>query len=189
MQIIWQPNPLKTIITLDEGEKRELWLRLKIESLEEMMGSADMDLDDKWRATSGKMNTLEEAVAAARRSLDIRYVYGEAEHDGKTFDTWLSELCETHLESLSGEHHGDCICACSTCFKCRAEDMLGIDTIAGLGKYDAPDIRGAFATVATGLPGRSIDDALETLSQKPKARAAYEWLANYKATKLDGGAQ
>jgi hypothetical protein len=33
------------------------------------------------------------------------------------------------IEALLGSHHGDCICAPSTCLKCYAEDFLGISTL------------------------------------------------------------
>lgn len=33
------------------------------------------------------------------------------------------------LEALLGPHHGDCICAPSTCLKCYAEDFLGTCTL------------------------------------------------------------
>jgi len=109
MKIIWNENPLKTQVFLDDKEKEEFKIKLK--------------------------NELNE--------------YGD-QYDEELYMEYIKELEE-------GEHNGDCICYAMTCFKCQAEDMLGINTIKGLSKYSAGAISSAFRK------NGKIDGAIEEL--------------------------
>lgn len=79
---------------------------------------------------------------------------------------------ETHhevqliTEELQGSHGGDCVCWPCTCFKCLAEDHLGISTTKGLGKHEGSYIMGAFGKNRD----RTIDEAIESL----KVNHSYE---------------
>lgn len=44
MKIIWQPNPLHTIVELDEWEKKELWYKVKIDEMKSRLASAHFHL-------------------------------------------------------------------------------------------------------------------------------------------------
>jgi hypothetical protein len=47
MKITYTPNPLRTIVELDDHEKEIFKLKLKIDELEENLGSASLSLDPK----------------------------------------------------------------------------------------------------------------------------------------------
>ena len=209
MKINWHPNPLKTTVELDEQEKRILWLKIKVEELEERIVAAEVELDSKhweWRAKHlGKQLSLEEVIEAARRELRYSFTVEGEERNGRNFDDRVDEILGYYLEALMGEHEGDCTCLPCTCTKCCAENALGIDTIEGLGKHPGSKIAGAFMPRVKGGPERTLDEAIEHLKNyKPvntspnwpdadfqahvprwlkEAKHAYEWLLNYKATK------
>jgi hypothetical protein len=150
MKIIWTPNPLETVVELDGHDRAILWHRLKIERLEERMGQAHFGLnpeDREWHNKNVKPRTLDEAVMAALKLLDV-----ESVEDG------LAEDVEFYAKELAEKHSGDCTCIPCSCLKCHAETLMGVDTIAGLGKHEALAIDGAFAE------GRTIDQALAHLA-------------------------
>lgn len=70
------------------------------------------------------------------------------------------EEVEWVVRGLRTEHGGDCTCIPCSCRKCWAEEYLGIDTIAGLGKHSAAKIQGAFKI------GKTIDAAIDILSEE-----------------------
>lgn len=49
-----------------------------------------------------------------------------------------------YLNALNDSHSGDCTCQSYSCDKCHAESLLDINTIEGLGKYEAYQINNAF---------------------------------------------
>ena len=139
MKITWKPNPLHTVIELDDGDKRELRLKILVEEL-------------RWRVHG--------AAYHLKTSGDIEKAQRELDLDGmeERVDTVLSE----YVLALAGTHIGDCTCVPCSCDKCHAEDLLGINTIAGLGKHQASKIGAAF----NGGDGRDLE-------------AAIAWLADY----------
>lgn len=194
MKIIWNKNPLRTVIELDEFEKKEFWYKIKIKELEEIVTTGHFTLSHhEWHNKAIKPRTLEETVAEAMRELDPSYVYNEGESEGKGIDARVQELFEYYMADLAGPHVGDCTCVPCSCTKCHAEDILGINTIKGLGKHSAYKVDSAFGKNNE----RSIDEALEHLKNYvPKAdwagweahadrwtkeaKAAYEWLLAYR---------
>jgi hypothetical protein len=83
----------------------------------------------------------------------------------KRADKWrqICDMDETHprvkslIDELQYSHAGDCTCFAASCFKCRAESALGINTIKGLGQHEASQIMEAFRN------DKTIDDAIEDL--------------------------
>jgi len=197
MRILWNPNPLLSIVELDDADKKLLWHRTKIERLEGRIASAHFDLDAKHgeRLKSiGKGRSLEAAVAEAQRDLNYAHVCGDEKRGGKTFDEHIDDLVREYAEELSSEHSGDCTCVPCSCTKCHAETLVGVDTIAGLGKHEASYIGDAFAP--RGASPRTIDEVIAYLSDyEPKdvqewgiphvarwreeAKRAHEWLMAY----------
>lgn len=201
--IIWHPNPLRTVVQLDEHERIVLRLKLEIERLQDRMGSADLDLDPEWRAKHHADRTAEEAIAAARRTLNCGFsIYGEP-HGGKTFAQNLDELLEHYVTELVGTHDGDCTCVPCSCSKCHAEHLVGVNTTEGLGKHPGSRIKSAFWR-PKGQPERTLDEAIERLRDyepvmhdgwpggtedfqkhvprwRAEAKHAHEWLVAYKA--------
>jgi len=149
MRIIWSPNPLATVVELDDHDRQIIRLRLEINRLKESMGQAHFDLEPEmreWHNKNVKERTLEEAVTAALVHLDVERV--EERLDKDVVD---------YANELSAKHSGDCTCVPCSCLKCHAETLMGIDTIAGLGKHEASYIDGAFES------GRTLDQALDHL--------------------------
>jgi hypothetical protein len=71
---------------------------------------------------------------------------------------YKEEFYEEDIKELEeGEHNGDCVCSPMSCLKCRAESLVGIDTIRGLSKYSADKIFHAFSK------NRDISGAIEEL--------------------------
>lgn len=144
MKITWKENPLATVIELDAADRRVLKLRLEIEDLTDRISSARISLSPEWH----KDYKINDAVISALRHLDIPD--GDARLDGRL------ALFETGLAST---HCGDCTCIPSSCMKCYAEHLLGVDTIAGLGKHEGSKIAGVFAAKSA-----SISEVLDSLN-------------------------
>jgi len=113
---------------------------------------------------------MEERVAAA-----ISRLAGDEKRNDQTFDEYVSECLEDAVLELADEHSGDCTCIACSCPKCRAESLLGIDTIDGLGKHEASKIAGAFKDdgADSEVP---IDEAIMRLrNYRPVFRADRGW--------------
>lgn len=80
----------------------------------------------------------------------------KAEIETAKLDIIKKEVADYTQELLS-KHIGDCTCVPCSCTKCRAESMLEIDTIRGLGKHSSYKIDSAFSG------GASIDEAIHRL--------------------------
>lgn len=149
MKITWTENPLETRVELDEADKKLLFARLKAEYLEDMIFSAHFELKSE--------KAVDERVANTSRVLDVNYICDDSERNGKTLTQWLDELVADYTQELLSKHIGDCTCVPCSCTKCRAESMLEIDTIRGLGKHSSYKIDSAFSG------GASIDEAIRRL--------------------------
>lgn len=176
MQIKWHPNPLYTTIHLDEFEKKELWYKIKINELED-----DISLAKYYLSKKPEPNII--------KALDfLNYDVNRPQ-----------EMYEYYIKALEdGNHCGDCTCVPTSCDKCFVEDLLGINTIKGLGKHSAYKIDGAFGESNV----NSIDYVLDYLKNystriydnaptwkgwekhlprwTKEANDAYDWLLNYK---------
>lgn len=157
MQIRWAPNPLKTIVELDEADKLLLREKLKTEELEENLCRVSL------------AKTLEEA----RQAADFEYICGDKDYGGKSFEVRLDERLAYYITDMLGEHDGDCVCVACSCGKCHAERLLGINTIRGLGKHEATKIGWAFMGDAG---ERTIDEAIERLRNY---RPEYKFIPNW----------
>jgi hypothetical protein len=210
MKITYKQNPLATTIELDEREKKELWNKIKIKELEEILVGASMYLreDDKWFD-----------LQKARDEIDLSYIFSdELDENGKNIRSKIDKCCDEmlgyYIEALMETHSGDCTCFPCSCIKCHAEDLLEINTTKGLGKHSSRKILYAFNDKDNHSKGenhwietpRSIDEVIERLKNydpkpKPKsnegwekfggweqyvprwiqeAKLAHDWLLNYK---------
>jgi hypothetical protein len=181
MKIIWNENPLRTVVMLDDKDKEILLLKLKIDYLEEAVFSAHDDLE--------KGN-----IDAAKKTLDPSLFEGE---DAYAFPC---KLLGWYIDELGESHAGDCTCFPASCPKCCAENTLGIDTTKGLGKRAGSRVYALFSK-----EGMTLDKAIEELdnyapvkgvgwermsqadfdSSVPRwldeAKRAAEWLRAYRA--------
>jgi len=196
MKITYTPNPLNTIVELDDHELEVFRLKLKLKEYEDLLFSAHFHLqeDESWFD-----------INRARKELDPVYWCTD---DKSKLEERVDELLEHYVEELAGSHIGDCTCFAASCSKCNAESILGIDTIKGLGKHPGHKIQSVFNYKDGDIwKERTMDEALELLrvyDPKPtgpgwekvggyeqyvprwtqEAKHAYEWLLDYKTTKL-----
>ena len=215
MKITYTPNPLNTIIELDEQEVELFRLKIKIEQYEDMIFSAHYALTSRLKDMgSRKAITVEKAMEEATKELDPAYWCDDAE---SKLDKQVQELLEHYLEELKGSHIGDCTCFAMSCSKCHAESKLGIDTIKGLGKHPGHRIQSAFSYKDGDIwKERTLDEALAILNEydpkltdkdadptwakvggfeahiprwKAEAKQAYEWLLTYQKEHFPEGEQ
>lgn len=147
MKIIYNKNPLNSIVELSEKEKKELWYKIKISEMENLLFNAHFHLEE------GEHFNLE----AAKKSVNADYYCTDEE---SPLDKRCNLLLNHYLIELKSFHCGDCTCFAATCSKCHAETFLGIDTIKGLSKNYAIKIQSAFGPKNE----RTIDEAIESLA-------------------------
>lgn len=184
MRIVWNENPLKTQVHLDPQDLKLLKTAIKYDA-------AYMTLID----VSNYVDKDTINLKAINKVLSEYFIRDDA-------DEYDSDL-EYYIDALLDIHMGDCTCVPASCVKCRAEDLLGISTLDNLNKYKTSSIVAAFKD------DRNIDQALEYLKNYQghaderfkelypdtwqahvhrwnlNAKAAYEWLFEYKKTKLE----
>jgi hypothetical protein len=190
MIINWDKNPLHTTIELDEYEQKELWYKIKIAEMEELLFNTHFYLQE------GKYFNLEDA----RKQANASYYLSDDDNKRSDLDQRCDDMLKYYLIELQSFHSGDCTCVACSCSKCHAETLLGIDTIKGLGKHSAYKIDEAFGKHNE----KTIDQALDSLANydvvragswlkypkedfdqhvprwKEEAKLAYQWLKQYK---------
>lgn len=186
MKITYNKNPLLTSIELTPEETDLFKLRVTIKELKELLFDAHFYIEE------GKYYDL----AEVRDAVDPAYYLGDK--NPCPLDGRVAELVEWALNSLKGAHDGDCTCVPCSCSKCHAEELLGINTIKGMGKHSAYKIRDAFGKDNE----RTMQEALDHLKNydpepgpsyvnnhklfyeclprwKKEAEVAYNWLLMY----------
>lgn len=185
MKITYAQNPLYTTIELDEHEKKELWYKVKIEEMVNLLFVAHFYLKEKYY-------NLERVKKAVEPGYYLDEKHGKKCGLDERVDMIVNEL----VQELMLPHCGDCTCVPCSCMKCYAENLLGIDTTKGLGKYMANKINDAFEQSNEKV---SLDEAIRRLENyepkaewegwepyaprwKAEAAQALEWLKNYRDT-------
>lgn len=190
MIIKYNKNPLLTKVELNEFEKKELWYKIKIEELNDLLFDAHYSLKNN------------KEISDIKKGLEPSYYLNENDDGKSELDLHCDYLLNLYLEELQSSHAGDCICFPCSCAKCHVEYLLGIDTIKGLGKHSAYKINNAFGKDNV----LSIEDALNHLKNyeividnpeqwksvggyeqhiprwKQEAELAYKWLLEYNKT-------
>lgn len=140
MKILYQQNPLDTIIELDDTDAEILRFKLIIEDLKDRIYIAHEMIDGE---NPDIMNALKE--------LDSNNFEDETLQDiAKRKISWM-------IDELKKSHNGDCICVPMSCAKCYAESLLGIHTLKGLGKHQARHINNQFQK------NNNIDEVINSL--------------------------
>lgn len=189
MKITYKPNPLDTTIELDDHEKQILWYKIMVKELTDALYGAHFRLQE------GQFYDVEKA----KKEVDPDYYFGETDDDSDSpLHKRVTQLHEWYLAELAGYHMGDCTCFAASCGKCIAEDLVGVNTIAGLGKHSAYKIDNAM-TECNGDTNAALEylknynpkisdaykgkEALwyEHLPRwKKEAESAYKWFKEYK---------
>jgi hypothetical protein len=177
MKITYTPNPLNTIVELDDHEKQILWYKVKIIEMENAITNAYFHLRD------GQHFNLEEA----KKDVNLEYFIGEDDEISE-IDKHVTILVEYYIQDLQYNHDGNCTCFACSCLKCHAESLLGIDTIPGLGKHMARKIRNAFVYKdGDTFKERTMEEAIEILKNNGReADTTYKWLLNYNEINIKG---
>ena len=173
MNIIWNQNPFKTHLELDERDKALIYALTRQSVYEDMVydcTTVDEIFSDR----------LLERVAAEATRLMSYYV--------------------PELEN-GASHLGDCCSDCTSCTRCVAEEMCVVDTMAGIGS-NRRYIRAAFSNIPANQSDNLINlvindllvspvvpnwNASEDLIQKwtSEKRAAAQWLIAYRDAHID----
>ena len=138
MGIVYGENPLWTSVLLNESEKKELWYRVKIAEMEDMLFSAHFHLEE------GQYFDLDRARD------ELKPDYWCVDEGQSNLDKRVDILFWHYMSALKDEPHvGDCTCEPCSCVKCAAEVLIGIDTLKiedgpSLSKYAAAKIDAAF---------------------------------------------
>jgi len=200
MIIKYNQNPLWSEVTLSESESKELWYKLKIDDLMELLSNAEHYVDQ-----------VPPNTEKVKLYVESGYYYDE-DKDGKTkIDKRIDSIHASFIEALVDHHIGDCVCYPCSCTKCWAEHLLGIETI-DIGKHSANYILEAFTVDGVVLKDMPINQALDKLQGESlsydelseenrqkweksggreafdyhtprwnnEKKYAYEWLLNYK---------
>jgi len=162
MKIIYNKNPLRSHVILEDYEKEIFKLKLEIEQYEwavlgahmELKGDFDHMREEKTRGMT-KEQLLEGKVKNAIQELKGVYRDEDQEKENK-HQQWWNSYVDGYLGSLLDIHSGDCTCVPCSCEKCHAESILGIDTMPGLRKHQTYKIDNAFGKNNE----RTIDEAI-----------------------------
>jgi len=167
MKINWNENPLMTTVDLDEHDKKILWYETMIEQMHWQVVGAHFHLTRK----------DEPEIEEALRDLAYESHYNEeGDTKGSPLHKRCDELVEYYVEALQGPHVGDCTCVAASCDKCHAEDLLGINTIKGLGKHEAVKIHSAFGEyMRPWKRKRTLNQVIEYLENYDAARKPPKW--------------
>lgn len=167
MKITYHENPLRTIVELDEHDREVLWLKIKIEELQNRLFNVNFHLTEERYFD----------IEAAKRSSNPADYMQEDDQEKTAVDKRVDALFDAYVKELAGWHSGDCTCVPCTCMKCMAEGVLGVDTLSPFpGKQVLAKVDSAFLSYENGeKKERSLSEALDYLRdhrisrQKPDA--------------------
>lgn len=164
MKIVYGENPFVTKVLLTDIEKLKLWYELKVRELEERLYDAHFHLtEEKYKDDVRVLSALDPS-------------YYTEEDDGvkSKLDQRVDRLYGSFVGELEGGFHvGDCTCVPCSCVKCHAESMVGVDTIALLGKHEAHVLWDVF--MAEGNEDITCIEVYERLVAKGAPVATEDW--------------
>lgn len=147
MKINWNQNPFLTSVEIDERDEQMILVAIQNEKYTSLLCNLDMELDGKFNWPA--LTDLDEI----KRQVDRWSAICNLEID--------SEEVQMYIYGLSTPHMGDCTCVPCSCIRCQVEEMLGINTLQGLGKHQAYKVQGAFGKEGS----KSIDEAINSLNK------------------------
>lgn len=157
MKINWNQNPFWTSVEIDDRDKQMLLLAIQNEQYTEILCSLNLDLNGKYNRPA---------------LTDLEAIKKEVGKWGEICNLDVdSEEVQNYISYLDTGHMGDCTCVPCSCMRCQVEEMLGINTIKGLGKHQASKVQGAFGKDGS----RTIDEAIASLDATPEYKRSPTW--------------
>lgn len=174
MKFTYKPNPLSTIIELDDNEKNILYHKIKIAELLETMSSIN----------------IEDDIKKIKEYSSFDYYYNDKDEDSD-FEKYIKKIHIDLMNVLTENHGGDCTHLPAACPKCYVETMMGIDTLKGLNSYSGYYIHAFFNEYGQNNIGEVLSALKNYSPDTPgaikysekwvvEARYAYEWLLKHK---------
>lgn len=170
MKITHTPNPLCTVVELDEHEQREMWHKIRFNEMVDMLFTVHYELTCKKEGPD---------MERIKKEVDPDYYLEEKERTG--LDKRCDMLLQHYLDELRFSHSGDCTAFPASCSKCHAEQYLGIDTIPGVGKSIGHQLYHHFNYKdGETWKERTLDEVLDRLAASPHGGATHAWLLAYR---------
>lgn len=145
MKINYKPNPFNTTVELDDRDKQMILLAYQNEEYTQLLCSLHMRLEGKYE---------KEPLT------DIEVIKKEVDKWGAICNLEVdSPVIMDYISYIDDQHCGDCTCVPCSCIRCCVEDMLGINTLKGLGKHQASKVQGAFGKDGN----KPIDEVIASL--------------------------
>lgn len=151
MKINWHEHPFLTTVELDDRDKEYLLLSYQRDEYEDILFDIEIHIDDE-----RDINDIKKVLS---RYADICNLVVD------------SEKIQYLIDELNYPHMGDCTCDSISCIRCRVEDLVGIDTLKGLGPHAARKVKAAYGENAN----RTIDEAIECLEKVPHYERPDTW--------------
>lgn len=137
MKIIYTENPLYIKIKLNKYEKNELWYKIKIDIMEDLLFMSHFYLEENKRFD----------LKEAKKYLIPDYYLDEDDVEKSPINKRTDLLLKHFIEELNSFHMGDCTNVACSCSKCLAEDKIGINTLSGINSNQINLINEAFQNV------------------------------------------
>jgi hypothetical protein len=157
MKINWNTNPFLTTVELDERDKQMILTAYQNEEYTNILCDLNMRLNGDF--SDPPLTDIEEIKKIAGKwgaicNLEID-----------------SPIIQDYISYINDTHGGDCVCWPCTCIRCLVEDMLGINTLEGLGKHQAAKVLGSFGKEGN----KTIDEAIASLEKTPEYKKPDTW--------------
>ncbi len=167
MKFEWSVNPLETVVFLDDADRKLLRVAIRLDAAINAITCRDL---------RDRAKTPEDAERYAKYLKG----YDDVAFDEEEVSAETDKSVGMFEAELQGSHVGDCICFACTCTKCWAESLLGISTIAGLGKHEASKIDNCFTDTSTTTWSRKTLTSAEVIEElsKPVSRTKNEHWKN-----------
>lgn len=157
MIIHWHQNPFMTRLGLDERDHLMILNAYQNEEYSEILCRLNMGFDGTYGTPI--LTDVEDVKDIASGWADICNL------------TIESERIQAIISYANMEHMGDCICVPCSCMRCQVEEMLGINTLKGLGKHPASKVQGAYGKDGS----KTIDEAIAILATDREYRKPDTW--------------
>jgi hypothetical protein len=145
MKINYQPNPFHTNVELDDRDKQMILLAYQNEQYSDLL--CDLNMRLKGDFSDPPLTDIEEIKKIAGKWAAICNLEVD------------SPIIQDYISYINDTHGGDCVCWSCTCIRCFVEDMLGINTLKGLGKHQAAKVLGSFGKDGN----KPIDEVIASL--------------------------